>query len=158
MARSTSTTKTKQNTTQHNTTQNKKKAIDEQYVCVLLPDRTPQNGTFFLFFVLFLFLWSQMASCVAISTSLSDETPKDIQLVEDLEQHMAKKQRRTEAPESKQEEKEDMSEEQQRALLEVRKGSNLFFTGVAGTGKSFLLKKIVEDLKLRYAVCLSSFG
>ncbi|KAB5588632.1 DNA helicase (PIF1) [Ceratobasidium theobromae] len=42
-----------------------------------------------------------------------------------------------------------LSEEQNRALTIVLQGANLFITGRAGTGKSFLLKKIIEELKTR---------
>ena len=36
-----------------------------------------------------------------------------------------------------------LSKEQQRVLGTVLQGSNVFFTGSAGTGKSFLLKRII---------------
>ncbi len=38
----------------------------------------------------------------------------------------------------------DISEEKQIILQEIKKGHNIFITGPAGTGKSFLLKKIKE--------------
>ncbi|KAL4451826.1 hypothetical protein ABPG75_007488 [Micractinium tetrahymenae] len=40
-----------------------------------------------------------------------------------------------------------LSEEQQHVLELVREGKNIFFTGDAGTGKSFLLNAIIEDLR-----------
>ncbi|XP_043670717.1 ATP-dependent DNA helicase PIF1 isoform X1 [Vespula pensylvanica] len=40
----------------------------------------------------------------------------------------------------------DMTEEQSKVLSAVLNGKNVFFTGSAGTGKSFLLKKIIAAL------------
>ncbi|KAL0484187.1 ATP-dependent DNA helicase PIF1 [Acrasis kona] len=42
-----------------------------------------------------------------------------------------------------------LSNEQQTVLDLVRRGENVFFTGCAGTGKSFLLQEIIKDLKER---------
>ncbi|KAJ1522289.1 hypothetical protein ONE63_002588 [Megalurothrips usitatus] len=39
-----------------------------------------------------------------------------------------------------------LTDEQQRVLLAVASGKNIFFTGSAGTGKSFLLRKIIASL------------
>ncbi|CAI2166155.1 2733_t:CDS:1 [Funneliformis geosporum] len=45
----------------------------------------------------------------------------------------------------------ELSEEQQRIFdLVVLKRENIFFTGSAGTGKSFLLQRIISSLKARY--------
>jgi excisionase family DNA binding protein len=44
-------------------------------------------------------------------------------------------------------EKKQLDKTQMRVLSEVMKGSNLFITGKAGTGKTFLLKYISEELK-----------
>ncbi|CAI2165531.1 2670_t:CDS:10 [Funneliformis geosporum] len=44
-----------------------------------------------------------------------------------------------------------LSEEQKKVFyLAVREKENIFFTGAAGTGKSFLLKRIIAALQLRY--------
>jgi ATP-dependent DNA helicase PIF1 len=44
-----------------------------------------------------------------------------------------------------------LNEEQTKAFnLAVRERKNLFFTGAAGSGKSFLLKKIITALRLQY--------
>eukprot|EP00899_Mesostigma_viride_P008883 jgi/Mesvir1/17997/Mv26532-RA.1 len=50
----------------------------------------------------------------------------------------------------------ELDEAQQQVLRDVDSGHNVFFTGVAGTGKSFLLKAIISRLKQRYpqTVCL----
>lgn len=45
-----------------------------------------------------------------------------------------------------------LSDEQQRVLrMVVRDEKNIFFTGSAGTGKSLLLREIIEALKKKYA-------
>lgn len=44
----------------------------------------------------------------------------------------------------------DLSVEQQQAAQIVLSGQNLFITGSAGTGKSFLMKFIVQELKKNY--------
>lgn len=43
-----------------------------------------------------------------------------------------------------------LSPEQSKILSQVRNGKNIFFTGSAGTGKTFLLREIVSDLKRSY--------
>jgi ATP-dependent DNA helicase PIF1 len=51
---------------------------------------------------------------------------------------------------------EDLSLEQNYAFDKFKEGENVFITGKAGTGKTFLIKKIVENLKQRhilYKVC-----
>lgn len=46
---------------------------------------------------------------------------------------------------------EGLSHEQRTVLdLVLKKGKSVFFTGPAGTGKSFLLKKIIEGLAIKY--------
>lgn len=42
-----------------------------------------------------------------------------------------------------------LSAEQVAVIEQVRTGRNVFFTGAAGTGKSFVLRRIVEDLRVR---------
>ncbi|XP_043272569.1 ATP-dependent DNA helicase PIF1 isoform X4 [Venturia canescens] len=51
-----------------------------------------------------------------------------------------------------------MSEEQKRILDTVLKGHNIFFTGSAGTGKSFLLKRIIAGLPPDVTVTTASTG
>ena len=51
-----------------------------------------------------------------------------------------------------------LSEEQAKALALVAEGRNVFLTGSAGTGKSFLLHRVIKTLKEKYgadhvAVC-----
>lgn len=46
--------------------------------------------------------------------------------------------------------KSDLNEMQRKAFELVEQGKNIFLTGSAGTGKSFLLKKIVEHLRSKY--------
>lgn len=43
-----------------------------------------------------------------------------------------------------------LTEEQQEILDLAVKGESVFFTGCAGTGKSFLLRKIKKALKARF--------
>lgn len=43
-----------------------------------------------------------------------------------------------------------LSAEQQRVLRRVVAGGNTFITGSAGTGKSFLLREIIEELKKKH--------
>lgn len=45
---------------------------------------------------------------------------------------------------------EDLSAEQQAVLELVLRGKNVFFTGSAGTGKSFLLRRLIGRLRARY--------
>ncbi|GLI61449.1 hypothetical protein VaNZ11_003840, partial [Volvox africanus] len=57
-----------------------------------------------------------------------------------------------------------LTPEQERVLQHVRDGDNVFFTGNAGTGKTFVLSRIIEELRERYegdfsqrvAVCAST--
>ncbi|GIL54297.1 hypothetical protein Vafri_9869 [Volvox africanus] len=57
-----------------------------------------------------------------------------------------------------------LTSEQERVLQYVRDGHNVFFTGNAGTGKTFVLSRIIEELRERYgtdfsqrvAVCAST--
>lgn len=44
-----------------------------------------------------------------------------------------------------------LSDEQEAVLRLVRSGANVFFTGSAGTGKTFLLERIVQELREKYA-------
>lgn len=46
---------------------------------------------------------------------------------------------------------EQLSEEQKKALDVVSSGQNLFLTGAGGTGKTFLLNLIIEQLRERYS-------
>ena len=43
--------------------------------------------------------------------------------------------------------------EQREVLDAVREGRNVFFTGKAGTGKSFLLRKLLQVLPVKGATC-----
>lgn len=45
----------------------------------------------------------------------------------------------------------DLTDEQDSVLRLVREGRNVFFTGNAGTGKSFLLDRVVRELRAKYA-------
>ena len=54
--------------------------------------------------------------------------------------------------------KSKLTQEQCMVLEAVRKGSNVFFTGSAGTGKSFLLKRIVGSLPPSETVICGSTG
>ncbi|KAG2446559.1 hypothetical protein HYH02_008546 [Chlamydomonas schloesseri] len=45
-----------------------------------------------------------------------------------------------------------LTPEQERVLTLVRAGENIFFTGNAGTGKTFVLTRVVDDLRERYGV------
>ncbi|PNW76003.1 hypothetical protein CHLRE_12g551550v5 [Chlamydomonas reinhardtii] len=57
-----------------------------------------------------------------------------------------------------------LTREQERVLALVRAGENIFFTGNAGTGKTFVLTRVVDELRERYsedfgskvAVCAST--
>jgi ATP-dependent DNA helicase PIF1 len=40
----------------------------------------------------------------------------------------------------------DLDEDQRRVFQRACEGSNLFFTGPAGTGKSFLLQYVIDEL------------
>lgn len=40
-----------------------------------------------------------------------------------------------------------LSEDQQKAYEKIISGSNVFLTGEAGTGKSYLLEYLISDLK-----------
>ncbi|GAX73971.1 hypothetical protein CEUSTIGMA_g1421.t1 [Chlamydomonas eustigma] len=40
--------------------------------------------------------------------------------------------------------------EQEKVMQLVRDGKNVFFTGNAGTGKTFMLNKIIEELRIKY--------
>ncbi|NXO01566.1 PIF1 helicase, partial [Rhinopomastus cyanomelas] len=51
-----------------------------------------------------------------------------------------------------------LSAEQEAALSAVRSGKSIFFTGCAGTGKSFLLKKIVGSLPPKSTYATASTG
>lgn len=42
-----------------------------------------------------------------------------------------------------------LTDKQQEALEIMKSGKNIFLTGVAGSGKSFLLKKYIEDIRLQ---------
>lgn len=53
---------------------------------------------------------------------------------------------------------EQLTEEQQRILDAVLSGKNVFFTGGAGTGKSFLLKKIIGALPPDVTMATASTG
>ncbi|KAF5843371.1 PIF1-like helicase-domain-containing protein [Dunaliella salina] len=44
----------------------------------------------------------------------------------------------------------DLSDEQEHVVDLVREGRNVFFTGNAGTGKTFLLSRILTELQLRF--------
>ena len=48
-----------------------------------------------------------------------------------------------------QEREDNLTEEQQNALNTILTGCNVFLTGGAGTGKSFLIKKAVKELEQR---------
>ncbi|XP_015188755.1 PREDICTED: ATP-dependent DNA helicase PIF1 [Polistes dominula] len=52
----------------------------------------------------------------------------------------------------------DLTEEQSRVLNAVLSGKNVFFTGSAGTGKSFLLKKIIAALPPDATIATASTG
>ncbi|CAK9819368.1 ATP-dependent DNA helicase PIF1 [Anthophora quadrimaculata] len=52
----------------------------------------------------------------------------------------------------------EISEEQARILQTILNGRNVFFTGSAGTGKSFLLKKIIAALPPAVTVATASTG
>lgn len=49
-----------------------------------------------------------------------------------------------------------LSPEQEEVLELVKRGNNVFFTGHAGTGKSFTLEAVIEELRTRYAHRFSS--
>lgn len=51
-----------------------------------------------------------------------------------------------------------LTEEQQEVLDACLKGQNVFFTGSAGTGKSFLLKKIIASLPPAVTIATASTG
>jgi len=51
-----------------------------------------------------------------------------------------------------------LSKEQQRVLDSVTAGNSIFFTGSAGTGKSFLLKRIIGALPPQYTFATASTG
>ncbi|KAG6799794.1 ATP-dependent DNA helicase PIF1 [Apis mellifera caucasica] len=53
---------------------------------------------------------------------------------------------------------EQVSEEQNRILDAVLRGKNIFFTGSAGTGKSFLLRKIIAALPPDVTIATASTG
>ncbi|XP_014204851.1 ATP-dependent DNA helicase PIF1 [Copidosoma floridanum] len=53
---------------------------------------------------------------------------------------------------------EELTEEQSRILQCVKQGKNIFFTGSAGTGKSFLLKKIIDALPPNVTMATASTG
>lgn len=53
---------------------------------------------------------------------------------------------------------EAMTEEQSRVLKAVLSGTNVFFTGSAGTGKSYLLKKIISALPPNATAVTASTG
>ncbi|KAG2430606.1 hypothetical protein HXX76_010124 [Chlamydomonas incerta] len=44
-----------------------------------------------------------------------------------------------------------LTPEQERVLALVRAGENIFFTGNAGTGKTFVLTRVIDELRERYA-------
>ncbi|GFR48015.1 hypothetical protein Agub_g9844, partial [Astrephomene gubernaculifera] len=58
----------------------------------------------------------------------------------------------------------ELTPEQERVLQLVRNGDNIFFTGNAGTGKTFVLTRVIDELRQRYeeefgrrvAVCAST--
>eukprot|EP00043_Microstomoeca_roanoka_P000555 m.28080 g.28080 ORF g.28080 m.28080 type:complete len:587 (-) comp10375_c0_seq2:20-1780(-) len=52
----------------------------------------------------------------------------------------------------------ELNEEQQAILMQVLAGKSVFFTGSAGTGKSFLIKKILEALPKDTTVATASTG
>lgn len=52
----------------------------------------------------------------------------------------------------------DLTEEQSKILSAVLNGKNVFFTGSAGTGKSFLLKKIIAALPPDETIATASTG
>ncbi|XP_012535683.1 ATP-dependent DNA helicase PIF1 [Monomorium pharaonis] len=52
----------------------------------------------------------------------------------------------------------ELTEEQTRVLNAVLSGKNVFFTGSAGTGKSFLLRKIISDLPPDVTMATASTG
>lgn len=47
-----------------------------------------------------------------------------------------------------------MDEEQKRAFHLIEEGKNVFITGKAGTGKTFFLKYIIDELRKRYDTCV----
>lgn len=51
-----------------------------------------------------------------------------------------------------------MNEEQQIVFKSCLSGKNVFFTGSAGTGKSFLLRKIISSLPPDGTVATASTG
>eukprot|EP01134_Creolimax_fragrantissima_P002627 CFRG2627T1 len=52
----------------------------------------------------------------------------------------------------------DLSDEQLRIFQSVQEGKNIFFTGGAGTGKSFLFKRILKSLDKARTVATASTG
>mgnify|MGYP002792006012 CR=1 FL=1 len=46
-----------------------------------------------------------------------------------------------------------LNDEQQKAYDAMCAGENVFLTGNAGTGKSFIIKKFIEEHKKRTVVC-----
>lgn len=53
---------------------------------------------------------------------------------------------------------EPLSAEQARVLQAVKNGENVFFTGSAGTGKSYLLKRVVSSMPPETTYCTASTG
>jgi len=43
-----------------------------------------------------------------------------------------------------------LTDEQKDIISQIKKGKNIFFTGSAGTGKSFLLHQIIKELRRKY--------
>lgn len=52
----------------------------------------------------------------------------------------------------------ELTEEQSEVLTAVQRGSNIFFTGSAGTGKSYLLKRIIAELPPDVTTVTASTG
>lgn len=52
----------------------------------------------------------------------------------------------------------ELSDEQKDILHIIERGKNIFFTGGAGTGKSFLLKRIIGSLPIHHTIVTASTG
>ncbi|XP_042660056.1 ATP-dependent DNA helicase PIF1 isoform X1 [Tyto alba] len=94
------------------------------------------------------------------SSRLLDRPPPAFAAISPLQQRdlLARRERPAEVPGTERRPTARLSAEQEAVLGAVRSGKSVFFTGCAGTGKSFLLKKIVGSLPPKSTYATASTG